>query len=310
MQDEKNWGKMVSHTKEIVIWLRFMADHTKLIAHFIDPSECRMSKMADDFIDLFDHLVIEARDLASMLYCHKGEVKAFHRFLLDIRVDVQKLRDFNKIAEDLISDCRLLSIMSVELAAHMKREAEHCLLTIALLEKELIKHCPEEFQDDVEDHTWEEPERIEENDEEPFDEDSNEDEIEDADEDKYESREHEFVTNERIELTEANDLEEEPVIAILPSDQRMEKNTVVESTKESLSHDIKAEEQVVLEVVENKIEEEPIEVPKRDEIKIYPKASEHKRMPKNFAGNAAPGERYAKPSKQHNLPRPLGKAKK
>lgn len=149
--------KLGSHTKSAVVWLRFMSDHTKLIYHLIDPSERRMLKLAQDFSALFDTLVAEGRDLSSMLYGEAAQIRAFHRFLLDVRSDVQRLRDFNRMAEELVADCRLLGVLTAEVAAHMKREAEHCLLVVALLEKEIIRHCPDAFQDDIESDVWQAP---------------------------------------------------------------------------------------------------------------------------------------------------------
>lgn len=161
MQEVKTMGKSVSHTKEVVVWLRFMSDHTKLMAQYLDPSEYHMRKIACDFSTNFDQLVLQARCLSSMLYCQRSEVRAFHRFLLDARLEVQKLRDFHKTAEELIADCRLLGIATVELATHMRREAEHCLLMIALMEKELIKHRPDEFYDDIDNDVWVDTDRAE-----------------------------------------------------------------------------------------------------------------------------------------------------
>lgn len=149
--------KLGSHTKSAVVWLRFMADHTKLVYHLIDPSERRMLKLAQDFSALFDTLAAEGRDLSSMLYGEAVQVRAFHRFLLDVRADVQRLRDFNRMAEELVADCRLLGVLTAEIAAHMKREAEHCLLVVALLEKEIIRHCPSAFQDDIDADVWQAP---------------------------------------------------------------------------------------------------------------------------------------------------------
>lgn len=143
-----------SQTREIVVWLRLMRDHTKLIGCYLDPSERRMRKMAADFADLFEDLTLEARDLAGMLYGHQGEVHAFRRFLQDARIDVQRLRDFNKMTQDLMEDGRLLSVLHKAMAAHMKRETEHCLMVIAMLEKGLIQHSDTTFADEAEEAAW------------------------------------------------------------------------------------------------------------------------------------------------------------
>lgn len=296
MQEEKGITKTVSHTREIVVWLRFMADHAKLLKHYIDPSECRVSRMVEDFIKLFDSLVLEARDLASMLYCHKGEVKVFRRFLLDIRLDVQRLRDFNKMAEDLIRDCRLLGIMNVELASHMRREAEHCLLKIALLEKEFLKHCPDDFQDDADDAVWESSERNDEED----------DDIAQYDGEESEEREEEVPPDTRmeqtIELIEA-DNEAGPVVTILAQDPTenvalpVENELPIEDIHENLRREHKAD--IVDKAVKGD-EEKSVEP-------VFIKPGEQKAMPKS-CGLPSPRERYAKTRQM--LPRPLGKTKK
>lgn len=151
-----------SQTREIVAWLRFMRDHTNLISCYLDPSERRMRKMAQDFAALFEDLTLEARDLAGMLYGCQDEISAFRRFLQDVRIDVQRLRDFNKMTQDLMEDGRLLSVLHKAMAAHMKRETEHCLMVIAMLEKGLIQHLDTTFADDVEDSAWMPKERMEE----------------------------------------------------------------------------------------------------------------------------------------------------
>ena len=151
-----------SQTQEVVVWLRFMAEHTRLICQYIDPSERRMQRAAVEFIELFETLTLEGRDFAAMLYCHQGEIKAFVRFLQDVRSDIERLCDFNKMAKDLIEECKLLTIMTPQLADHLRREAKHCLVIITMLEKGLIKHCDPTFEDDVDEVAWKLPERIEE----------------------------------------------------------------------------------------------------------------------------------------------------
>lgn len=141
--------KEACQTQELVFWLRIMADHVKFICHLLDPSERGLIKMANDFSCQFDNLVLQGRDFASMLYNHEGEVMAFRRFILDVRTDVQRLRDFNKAAEDLIAECRLLGIMPESMADHLRREAEHFLLLLAMMERGLMKHSGSAFIEDI-----------------------------------------------------------------------------------------------------------------------------------------------------------------
>lgn len=248
--------KNVSQTKEIVVWLRLMSDHVKLICHYLDPSERRLLKMSMEYAELFDNLVLEARDVASMLYCYKGEIAAFRRFLLDVRLDVQRVRDFKQMAAELISDCRLLSIMSVDLVDHMKRESEHFLMVLTMIEKGMVKHCPEVFQDDAEGMNLNTQERL---DEEVIINDS-EDDAEETDDHaeelsfageeriKKDMTEHYADTPKAVELGEmglmpkeeniTDHWEEEPLVAIMPMES--EENTrICESIEASAEENVK-----------------------------------------------------------------------
>ncbi len=162
LPNKENMLHTCSQTQEVVTWLRFMADHTRLIGQYIDPAERQMQKEARGFAELFDDLCLEGRDFAAMLYCHKGEMKAFSRFLQDVRSDVQRFCDFNKMAKELIDECRLLTIMTPQLADHLRREAKHCFAVIAMLEKGLAKHCAPVFDDDIDEFAWNLPGRIDE----------------------------------------------------------------------------------------------------------------------------------------------------
>lgn len=164
LPNKENMLQMSSQTQEVVTWLRFMADHTRLIGQYIDPAERQMQQAAREFAELFDSLCLEGRDFAAMLYCHKGEMKAFSRFLQDVRSDVQRFCDFNKMAKELIDECRLLTIMTPQLADHLRREAKHCFVVITMLEKGLSKHCAPVFEDDIDEFAWKLPERIDEED--------------------------------------------------------------------------------------------------------------------------------------------------
>lgn len=316
-----------SQTKEMVVWLRFMADHTKLIYHHLDPSERRLLKMSMEFIELFDNLVLESRDIASMLYCHKGEIQAFRRFLLDVRMDMQRLRDFKQMAAELISDCRVLSMMSADLVDHMKRESEHFLMLLTLMEKGLLKHCPEDFEDDVEPANWEEQERI--NDEMEVEEHDLVDMLKESEANLS------FTGEERMEIVSTPPEEDlktavdmlsettlepdnEPLIAVMTVESA-ENTRVSEGEKEEQEQQQQEQEQVVIvpenqepiAVVEEKIEEtipvEPVSISSIPKEKIYAKASDYKYMPSKF-GLKTPVEKLKEQkSKTQNKIRPLGK---
>lgn len=325
--------KGISHTRQIVVWLRFMADHTRLICHYVDPSERRIAKMAAQFAELFDSLVLEGRDLASMLYCHKGEVRAFRRFLQDARLDVQRLRDFNKMAEDLIGGCRLLGIISAELAAHMRREAEHCLLMIALMEKEIVKHCPDDYRDDLAEEAWPQCERTE---DEGGKDRPEEPEAPCAQPEAWEAPETvQAAGDEREETPQPLSREEpqeswaEPVMVDFTSEPAPEEEyprseaevvALVEAEKAEQQAPVKAQ----IEAREKPLEEPettaaepeitapaPVETqaapePPPQKERVYAKASDYKYMPSKYAGRT-PGERADKKKKELKLPRSLGK---
>jgi hypothetical protein len=125
----------VSSAREAAFWLRIMADHAKFIIHRIDPSERSLIDTSAGFSEEFDELYLQGRDFVSMLRGEPEEVPSFRRFLQDARVSTMRMRDFNRAAEALIAECKLVGIMPALLADHMRREADHFLLVLALLDK-------------------------------------------------------------------------------------------------------------------------------------------------------------------------------
>lgn len=121
--------------REVAFWLRLMADHSEFISHRLDPSERTLQEAASDFADEFDALYLQGRDFVSMLRGMTDEVPSFRRFLQDVRVSTIRIRDFERAAETLIAECRLVGLIPALLADHMRREADHFLLVLAILEK-------------------------------------------------------------------------------------------------------------------------------------------------------------------------------
>ncbi|MDT8903146.1 DUF2935 domain-containing protein [Anaeroselena agilis] len=121
--------------REVTFWLRLMADHSRFIVHRLDPSERAMVETAEGFACEFDALYLQGRDFVSMLRGSTNEVPAFRRFLQDVRVSTLKLRDFKRAVESLIAECRLVGLIPALLADHVRREADHFLLVLAILEK-------------------------------------------------------------------------------------------------------------------------------------------------------------------------------
>lgn len=121
--------------REVAFWLRLMADHSEFIFHRLDPSERTLLEAADAFAAEFDELYLQGRDFVSMLRGMTSEVPSFRRFLQDVRVSTQRLRDFKRASETLIAECKLVGLIPALLADHVRREADHFLLVLAILEK-------------------------------------------------------------------------------------------------------------------------------------------------------------------------------
>ncbi len=124
----------ISQPAETVFWLRLMSDHAKFISHLLDPSEVNLIQTAREFSREFDDLLLQGRDFESMLG-NRGKVPAFSRFLMDVRVSTVRLRDFKAAAEELIRQCQLVGIIPELLADHVRREAEHFIMVLNVMER-------------------------------------------------------------------------------------------------------------------------------------------------------------------------------
>lgn len=134
-------GKKLAVVKalEADFWLRLMADHTKFIGSRLDPSERSLVGVVDGYQAEFDDLSMQARDYVSFFEHQASEVPAFSRFLQDSRSATIRLRDFKQAAYDMIIKNRMLSTIPAALADHVRREADHFLLVLAMMEKGVIK---------------------------------------------------------------------------------------------------------------------------------------------------------------------------
>ena len=121
--------------REAAFWLRLMGDHAKFIQHRLDPSERTFVQTAADFSREFDQLYLQGQDFVSMLRGEVDEIPSFRRFLQDTRVSAIRLRDFERAAEALIAECRLIGTLPALLADHLRRETDHFLLILAFIEK-------------------------------------------------------------------------------------------------------------------------------------------------------------------------------
>ena len=124
-----------------VFWLRHMADHARFIAGLLDPSERDFVIKANDFAVHFERLELQARDLDSMLW-HFGPTNDLVRFETDVTKATIQIRDFKKAARNLISSCKIISLIPPLLADHVLREAEYFLQVLEVIQEDL--QCMEE----------------------------------------------------------------------------------------------------------------------------------------------------------------------
>lgn len=177
--------KVASQTRENAFWVRIMGDHAKFINHLLDPSERLLIKTACEFGKEFDELYLQSMDFVSMLYYSDNDAPSFSRFLQDVHTSTRQLRDFKRAAQEMISQCKLLGLIPELLADHVRREAEHFLMILTMMEKGIIKNVAgdpecdgveaiEDFDDSEEDvcldDNIERPEECEDDDEQEEDE--------------------------------------------------------------------------------------------------------------------------------------------
>lgn len=136
--------------QETGFWLRIMADHAKFISHLLDPSECNLIITANAFSEEFDNLFMQGRDFSSMLQGY-SEVASFKRFIQDARAATLRLRDFKRAAEEMIEECRLVGLIPALLADHVRREADHFLMIMVMMEKGITKNMTMATAEEMED---------------------------------------------------------------------------------------------------------------------------------------------------------------
>lgn len=130
--------KAAAKTKETAFWVRIMGDHAKIMSHLLDPSERSLVATANEFGQDFNNLLLQSQDFASMLYYNDNEAPAFKRFLQDVGTSTRQLRNFKRAAQEMIAQCRLLGIIPELLADHVRREADHFLMILSMMEKGII----------------------------------------------------------------------------------------------------------------------------------------------------------------------------
>jgi len=121
---------------ENVFWLRIMADHAKFIRGLLDPSERELFAQADMFSEEFEQLLMHARDLDSMLW-HFRPTNDLVRFEDTVQSATIRLRDFKATAKELLDRCAALALFPPLLADHVRREADHFLEILEMIEQDL-----------------------------------------------------------------------------------------------------------------------------------------------------------------------------
>ena len=144
MKECKSLTLQVSTAEEEVFWIRLMANHANFICHLLDPSERNLIETARDFSMEFDTLFLQGKDFVSMLTCCSCPVPSFLRYSQDVRVSTVRLRDFKKAAYDMIKECKLLSLMPAEMADHIRREADHFLMILSMIDRGILKEVTSE----------------------------------------------------------------------------------------------------------------------------------------------------------------------
>jgi hypothetical protein len=136
IQDGEMNNPVDSIVSDNVFWLRHMADHARFIAGLLDPSERGFVEKANAFAAQFEQLQLQARDLDSMLW-HYHPNNDLTRFEKDVTRATTQLRDFKQAARDLISACKVISLIPPLLADHVLREAEYFLEILEEIQQDL-----------------------------------------------------------------------------------------------------------------------------------------------------------------------------
>lgn len=138
MQDGDMKYPVDSIVSDNVFWLRHMADHARFIVGLLDPSERGFVEKANAFAVQFEQLQLQARDLDSMLwhFCPNNDLIRFEQ---DVTKATIQIRDFKKAAKDLISCCRVISLIPPLLADHVLREAEYFLEILEQIQRDIPK---------------------------------------------------------------------------------------------------------------------------------------------------------------------------
>lgn len=132
---------------ENVFWLRIMLEHSRFISQLLDQSERNLVVTARKFADDFETLLVQARDVESMLFNKQPTYPIISKMNKDSENATMELRNFKKTGLELIKSCQIRNVIDPLLADHVVREAEHFLFMIHMLEQRLVQKQQEEQQD-------------------------------------------------------------------------------------------------------------------------------------------------------------------
>jgi len=101
-------------------WNRIMAEHSKFIRGLLDPSEEELIKVANNFANQFDMLIIESKAVMNKSMIMSG--------ITDKSLKATKeISKFKEQGTQGILECKIKSIIIPLLADHTLREANHYL---------------------------------------------------------------------------------------------------------------------------------------------------------------------------------------
>ena len=111
-----------------LFWNKIMAEHSKFIRGFLDPSEDELFNIANNFGTLFDELTVEVEE--SM-----NNIIPFEKVTEDSLNATKKIRAFKAQATHGLIECEIKSIILPLLGDHTLRESNHYLRLLKIFEK-------------------------------------------------------------------------------------------------------------------------------------------------------------------------------
>jgi hypothetical protein len=111
-----------------VFWNRIMADHSKFIRGFLDPSEDELFETANNFGKEFDQLTKESIEAMN-------RTLPMEKITEDSLRATEAIRDFKAQGTEGILECKVKSIIIPLLGDHTLREANHYLRLLKIFEK-------------------------------------------------------------------------------------------------------------------------------------------------------------------------------